>query len=124
MTVKACQQALGQDCPPAEGFPLWIIAVCLPTMLSSAAPCSSGSFLTRQPRSRLGADPQFSTIQVCLNDLPVALWQAKPAVNRLHGSGTPGRGGRAMSNIRRRATVPSTEFFFAASGGSFWFHKH
>jgi len=20
--------------------------------------------------------------------------------------------------------VPSTEFFFAASGGSFWFHKH
>jgi hypothetical protein len=45
------------------------------------------------------ADPQFRTLQVCLNDVPATLWQAEHAVNRLHGSGTPGREGRAMSNI-------------------------
>jgi len=50
--------------------------------------------------------PQFRTIQIGLNDLPATLWQAECAVHRLTvASGHSWRGGRAMSDIRRREFI-------------------
>jgi hypothetical protein len=44
------------------------------------------------------ADPQFRTLQVCLNDVPATLWQAEHAVNRLWA----GRKGHVQHQQRGR----------------------
>jgi hypothetical protein len=52
---------------------------------------------------------QFRKIQVCPKDLPAALRQAEPAVDRAHGGSVAGghswAGGRPMSHMRRREFI-------------------